>query len=132
MSLQDPDGRVRVRIGLNQQLRLRQIHHQQPFGVRLVLHQIDLERLIAVRDHPLVLHELQHRRARHPREAIRAERVRVLEDLLLVVLLVRFVRDDRNAFRRVRAYAARVVRVMMRVDDVLDRLARRQPLRRRH
>ena len=35
------------------------------------------------------------------------ERVRVLEDLLLVAFPVRFVRDDRNAFGHVGAHARR-------------------------
>src|SRR6185436_2938400 len=56
--------------------------------------------------------------------------MRILEDLVLVVLPVRLVRDDRHAFGDIRTQAASMVRMMMRVDHVLDRLAGRQPLRR--
>src|SRR5262249_15483411 len=55
--------------------------------------------------------------------------MRILEDLFLVVLPVRLVRDDWNAFGDVRTQATTMVRVVMRVDHVFDRLARRQPLR---
>ena len=48
---------------------------------------------------------------------------------LLVVRLVDLVRDDRRALGDERAQAARVIEVLMRVDDVADRLVRDQPLR---
>src|SRR5436309_13730253 len=37
---------------------------------------------------------------------------------------MRFVRDDRDTFRDVGSKAARMICVMVRVDDVLDRLVR--------
>ena len=80
-------------------------------------------------NHPLVLHRLDNRRARRARETIGIQRVRIPENLLLVVPLVRFVRDDRNAFGHVRPHPPGMIRMVVRVDHVLDRLVRKHPLR---
>ena len=56
------------------------------------------------------------------------QRVRRAEDLL-EVRLVDLVRDDGRAFRDEGPQPARVIDVVVRVDDVPDRLARDQPFR---
>ena len=54
--------------------------------------------------------------------------MRILEDFLLVVPFVRFVRDDRNTFGHVCANATGMIRVVVCIDDVFDRLVGEHPL----
>src|SRR4029079_14014823 len=97
---------------------------------QLFPHQMDLQHHVPVGEDAPVLDGLDHRRSRHPRETIRIERVLVPEDLRLVVLPVRLVRDDGNTFSDVRTQAATMICMMMRVDHVLDWVAGLEPSRR--
>src|SRR5437773_7381909 len=54
--------------------------------------------------------------------------MRILEDVLLVVAFVRFVRDDRNTFGHVCANATGMIRVVVCIDEVFDRLVGEHPL----
>ena len=63
------------------------------------------------------------------REPIGIDRARVAPRVL-EKRDVALMRDDRRAFGGIRAHAARMVEVMMRVDQVPDRFARNRPLHR--
>src|SRR5437867_6126308 len=91
-------GTRRKQIGLNDQLLFWHVRHQHSLGVQIPANQVQLEGHIAVGENSLILYRLDHDSARHLCQTIRIQCERVLEDLLFVVALVRFVRDDRNPF----------------------------------
>ena len=90
---------------------------------------MQLERHGAIREHAFVFDRFDHEWPGHFREAIGVERVSILENFLFVISPVRFVRDDRNTFGRICPNAARVIEMVMRVDEVLDGLVWKHPLR---
>ena len=94
---------------------------------------VEIERPLAVADHVFLAHRLE-RGTRLPANhgigstrsgsSVRATRVK---DHVLVELAVRLVRDDRRALRDIGPQAPRVVEVVVRIDDVADRLVRDEP-----
>ena len=54
-------------------------------AVRLVTHQTDLECHVAIRQHPLVAHRFEDRRARRTRQTIGIDRVRIFQNLPIVI-----------------------------------------------
>ena len=93
----------------------------------IALHVMHLDGLGPVGDHLLVGHPFNHRRAWITRQLVRGDRRGVAQHLL-VERLVHLVRQDRKPFGHHRAQAARMIRVLVRVDDVADRLRRHEPL----
>src|SRR5213594_412865 len=89
---------------------------------------MQFERHIAVGEDPLIFYGLDHHSSRHSRQTIGIDGVRVLEDLLLEIALVGFMRDDRNPLGSVTANTAGVVEMVVRIDKILDRLGRKYSL----
>ena len=117
-------------VGNHQQLLLRQIRHQQVLGVA-VLDVIDVHPARAVADDVLIL-VLQPDEVRflgRLRQRIRVEGVRRLQHDVLVKLPVHLVRDDRRSFGDERPQSGGMIRVVMRVDVIRDRLAGHQAMR---
>ena len=117
--------RRRVGVGLDQELLLRQVHHQHVVGVLDAGDVAHLDRAGPVAQLPTVAHALHGRLPARSREVIGPHRRRRRDDLL-EERATRVLRDDRRAFTREGAHAAGVIEVVMAHDQVLDRLARHQ------
>ena len=113
--------RRRVGVGLDQELLLRQVHHQQVVGVQAARDVPDLDAPRPVRQHAAIAHAFHRGLLAGLREVIGAHGRRNREDPL-EVRLRELVDDERDAFARERAHAARVIVVVMAHDEVLDRL----------
>ena len=113
----------RVDVGHHENPLLREIHHQQRVGMRASRHAVQVDGARGVLELQLLVNRLDLDRLGILRERIRHDRVRPC-DGVLKVLRAGFLRDDGQAFRDGRADAARMIEVVVAVDDVGQRLVR--------
>src|SRR6266446_7894019 len=114
-------------VGLQENLFFREIGDDQSFIVTTPPKVVQLYDVITVGEGLFFRHGFDRRLLLRRRQLVRSERVRHVEEFL-VIRLVDLMRDDRSAFRHERPESARMIEVLMRVDHILDRLVRNQPL----